>query len=164
MRDTVVRKECKNPKSKVHGCCCGFGQKETVQLQADPSATCKTSKQKTTFATYIAQRPTSIIMPLLTRKGNASTHPGQIINDSGVRRPSAVVQAEKAAKAEAKAKKAAAKAAGLKKVAKLENKARKRVKDTDQQANDPPEQVILPAKTQSTKEAPVALDGIILSV
>lgn len=101
-------------------------------------------------------------MPLVTRGTNATTHPGAIIRNSSTRRPSEVVQAEKAEKAKAKAKKAAAKEVGCRRVAELENSARKREKETDLDANDPAKRLSIPRKSRSRKSDAVDMDGKIL--
>ena len=101
-------------------------------------------------------------MPLVTRGTNSTTHPGAIIRNSSARRPSEVVQAEKAEKANAKAKKVAAKEAGLRRVAELENNSRKRDKETDLDANDPAEQLTIPRKSRARKSDVVNMNSKIL--
>ena len=74
-----------------------------------------------------------------------------------------MVQAEKAEKAKAKAMKAATKEAGVRRVAELENNARKREKEANLDTNDPAEQLTIPRKSQSRKLDPVDIDSKILS-
>ena len=94
-------------------------------------------------------------MTLITRGTNALAHPGAIIRNSSSRRTTEVVQAERAANAEAKAKKAAAKETGIERVAQLENQARKQAKETDLDANNPRDKLTLPRKSRRKKSEPI---------
>lgn len=64
---------------------------------------------------------------MITRAGNATKRPGEVLTRNGVRRPKQVIEAERIAKAAKKAKAAATKDAAINKLARLENDARQKV-------------------------------------
>jgi hypothetical protein len=63
---------------------------------------------------------------MITRASNANKRPGQVVINSGTRRPKEVVQAERTSRAEEKEKKAIAEEEGIQEVARIENDARKK--------------------------------------
>jgi hypothetical protein len=73
---------------------------------------------------------------MITRATNAQKHPGQVVINSGTRRPKEVVQAERATKAAENERIAAAQEDGIEEVARIENEARnKKGVRFDQQKN-----------------------------
>jgi hypothetical protein len=63
---------------------------------------------------------------MITRAANANKRPGQVVIDSGTRRPKEVVQAERTSKAAEKERIATAQEEGIEEVAQIENDARKK--------------------------------------
>jgi hypothetical protein len=63
---------------------------------------------------------------MITRASNANKRPGQVVINSGSRRPKEVVQAERTSRAEEKEKKVVAEEEGIQEVARIENDARKK--------------------------------------
>lgn len=63
---------------------------------------------------------------MMTRATNATKHPGQVVVNSGSRRPKGVVLAERTSRAAEKEKLAAAQEEGVNEVARIENNARKK--------------------------------------
>ncbi|KAF8504754.1 hypothetical protein F5888DRAFT_1853265 [Russula emetica] len=61
-----------------------------------------------------------------TKASNANKRPGQVVINSGSRRPKEVVQAERTSRAEEKEKKVVAEEEGIQEVARIENDARKK--------------------------------------
>lgn len=90
-------------------------------------------------------------MQRITRASNADTHPG-LLDKTSTRRTTEEVQAERQAKAVAKANAAAEKQANIMKVAQLENKARDRVNDANRKANHPTDKLTIPRAKRARKE------------
>jgi hypothetical protein len=86
-------------------------------------------------------------MRRVTRPSNANAHPG-MIQRGAPKRTSQQVQADEEAKAAAKEKTAAHKKANIQKVAELEVKLRKKVKETDHQANNPADKPTIGKRTR----------------
>jgi hypothetical protein len=91
---------------------------------------------------------------MITRASNAKKHPGQVLINSGTRRPKEVVQAERASRAAEKEKTATTEKEGILEVARFENSARKK-KDrgphADGQWNSLRPGVTIPTETRVRK-------------
>lgn len=87
---------------------------------------------------------------MITRASNATKRPGQVVVNSGTRRPKEVVEAERASKAAEKEKIAATEKEGVEEVARIENDARKK-KDLGPQAYGQRSKVTIPRATRVRK-------------
>lgn len=85
-----------------------------------------------------------------TRTSNADIHPG-LSSCPTPRRSSAQVQADKAAQAAAKEEAAQQKNDNMTKVAHLEQAVRKKMKQTDAEANQPRDKLTIPRTTRAKK-------------